>query len=102
MNDEFVVQCDGNNCFHLAFLFNPSHSHVCNLHVFYPFRLIPPVPRSALPVRSAGLCAYYNVYLSFFSTTILMFSGVPMCVVLARMVSLLSTMQFSITVLSPI
>ena len=44
----------------------------------------------------------YNVNLSFFSMTIFKLSGVPICVVLARIVSLLSTIQFSITVLSPI
>ena len=45
---------------------------------------------------------HYNVNRSFFSMTIFKLSGVPMCVVLARMVSRLSTTQFSITVLSPI
>ena len=43
-----------------------------------------------------------DVNRSFFSMTIFTSSGVPMCVVLARIVSRLSTMQFSITVLSPI
>jgi hypothetical protein len=53
----------------------------------YPFRLFFDVP--------------YNVNRSFFSMTIFTSSGVPMCVVLARIVSRLSTIQFSITVLSP-
>ena len=45
---------------------------------------------------------FYRVYLSFFSMTIFTSSGLPIYVVLARIVSRLSTMQFSITVLSPI
>ena len=68
----------------------------------YPFRLIPHHPQARSPCAFPWSDTSYNVYLSFFSTTILMFSGVPICVVLARIVSLLSTMQFSITVLSPI
>ena len=45
---------------------------------------------------------FYRVYLSFFSITIFTSSGFPIYVVFARIVSRLSTMQFSITVLSPI
>ena len=42
----------------------------------------------------------YNAYLSFFSITILIPSS-PTCLVFARIVSLLSTIQFSMYVLSP-
>ena len=40
MHYEFVIQCNGYNRFHLAFLGDLTNTYICNLHLLTPLVLL--------------------------------------------------------------
>lgn len=106
MNNKFIINCNGHNGLHFSILCYLADSNVCDIHSRSSFLinciLWAEVSISVCFYRSgSALYGHHMTYLSFVSTTIFT-SPSPTWREFARIVSWLSTMQFSIYVLSPI